>query len=126
MSKFAVTDKLFFQYLVHKRGYICEIHNRECPGIGPMHILPKGKYIKLRYDEVNVVLACWFNAHYPTHHDPDGDKAIFARKRICEIRGYATWDALLADLKLRDKLTARTPDLKMMNIIYRQELRSLT
>lgn len=121
MSKFSTTDRLFFQYLVKKRGHICEIHNRECPGIGPMHILSKATAPRLRYDDFNVVLACWFGAHYPTHHDPDGDKAVYAKKRICELRGYGDWQKLREDLKLRSQIASKV-DLKMLNFYFREQL----
>lgn len=125
MSKFSVTDKLFFQYLISKRGHICEIHQRECPGIGTMHILSKAYAPRLRYDEFNAVLACWFGAHYPTHHDPDGAKATYARHRICQIRGYATWEALRQDLKLRVRMKAKI-DLKALEMYFKLELKKLT
>ena len=121
MSKFTTTDRLFFQYLVAKRGRICEIHQKECPRIGPMHILSKATAPRLRYDEWNVILACWFGAHYPTHHDADSPKAIYARKRICELRGFATWEVLRDELKLRAKI-AKKQDLKMTELWLTQEI----
>ena len=124
MSKFTSTDKLFFKYLVAKRGHICEIHQRECPGIGPMHLLSKATAPRLRYDEWNVILACWFGAHYPTHHDPDGDKAVYAKKRICELRGYSTWQELRDELKLRARI-AKKVDLGMTRLWLKQEITSL-
>jgi hypothetical protein len=121
VSRFSVTDKLFFQHLVAKRGHICEIHKRECPGIGPMHILSKASAPRLRYDDFNVVLACWFGAHYPTHQNPDDTRAIFARQRICELRGYETWEVLRFELQIRAR-TAPKVDLKMLNLCFREEL----
>jgi hypothetical protein len=89
-----------------------------------MHILSKAAAPRLRYDEINVVLAGWFCSHYPTHHSPDEPKAVFARKRICELRGYETWEVLRFELKIRGRM-ANKVDLKMMNLYLRRELSSL-
>jgi len=89
-----------------------------------MHILSKAAAPRLRYDEINVVLACWFGAHYPTHQDPDDPRAIFARQRICELRGYATWEVLRFELKLRERM-AQKVDLKMTSLWLKQQLEAL-
>ncbi len=89
-----------------------------------MHILSKAYAPRLRYDEINVVLACWFNAHYPTHHDSDGAKATYAKKRILELRGYTTWEALKDDLKIRSRTLPKT-DLKMITLYLKEQLKAM-
>jgi len=124
VSRFDNTDKLFFKYLVKNRGHICEIHQRECPGIGTMHILPKGIYPRLRYSEEAVVLAGWFCSHYWTHHDARNEKAIYAEKRILEIRNYPNWEELKEHLLLVERIAPKN-DLKMIAMYLKKELSTL-
>ena len=122
MSKFTKTDALFFKYLIKTRGRICEIHNRACPCIGTMHILSKQSAPRLRYDEMNVVLAGYFCSHYHTHHSSDDPRSVYARKRICELRGFATWEALRDAFKLRAHI-AKKVDLALVAIWLKEELK---
>lgn len=80
-------DYLIFKYMKLKKGNICEIHQKTCPNIGPMHILTKQAHPKLRFSEFNIILAGWYCSHYWTHHDQRNPKAIYATKRIEELRG---------------------------------------
>ena len=121
MSKFTAVDKLFFKYLVKTRGHICEIHNRECSNIGTLHILGKGTYPRLRYNTINCILSGWFCSHFYMHHNSDDPRAIYAKKRILELRGYVTWEALRDDLKLKARISPKV-DLKMLSIFFKNKL----
>lgn len=98
-------DKLLFEILKLERGNICEIHQHECPKIGPMHILNKAKYPRLRWASQNIILAGWFCSHYWTHHDPDDERSKFAKNRIRELRGENYRENLVILDKIQPKLT---------------------
>ena len=88
-------DKLFSQVIKKQRGEGCEIHfGTKCDRVGNMHLLGKASHPRLRYCPENIVRACWFGAHFWTHHDSENEKAINARKRILEIKGFQTWGEL--------------------------------
>jgi hypothetical protein len=53
--------------LISERGAQCEI----CGGLhklGLFHILPKGKYPRLRFYKENLLIAGWFCCHFVWHH----------------------------------------------------------
>ena|SRR3990167_3583012 len=88
-------DKLIFEILKTDRGFICQIHNKQCGNISPMHILSKRSHPRLRFNRKNIILAGWFCSHFWTHHDPDDERAKFAFKRIEELLGERYKEELL-------------------------------
>ncbi len=98
-------DDLLLIQLKKERGDICEIHNRKCANIGKMHILPKGKYPRIRFNTFNLILAGWFCSHFWTHHDSEDPRAIYTKQRITELRGPDYKDRLLFANKIAPKLT---------------------
>jgi hypothetical protein len=90
-------DALLFKILKLKRGDICEIHGRKCPGIGPMHLLSKQSHPRL--------LAGWFCSHYWTHHNNDDPRAQYTYKRIEELRGKEWRKDLITAEVYQPKLT---------------------
>ena len=78
-------DKVLFEILLYERGERCEI----CGGsqqLGLFHILPKGRFQRIRFNKQNVLIAGWYCCHYLWHHD-----FYIARDRIApkirELRG---------------------------------------
>lgn len=86
-------DKLLLEVLKIERGNKCEIHNKPCAGLGRFHILPVGKYPRLRYSKENVLLAGWFCSHYKWHHSYEDAKEI--EKKIIRMKGENYRDKLL-------------------------------
>ena len=79
------------------------------------HVLDKGRYRKMRYVKENVLLLCR-HCHQRWHDNP-----IDANKFLEELKGVEYYQGL----KVQDRLTMYTPDLKMLALCFRQELRSL-
>jgi len=77
-------DSLLFQILCKERGKMCELCGRTI-GVGTFHILPKGSHPKLRYAQINCLLACWLPCHQSWHKDYFKAKAI--DKKIRQIVG---------------------------------------
>ena len=61
-------ESLTFQILQYQRGSLCEICGRKSDQLGLFHILPKGRYQRLRFSRKNLLLAGWYCCHYPWHH----------------------------------------------------------
>ena len=118
---------LHLKILKLKRGDICEIHNRKCGVIGRMHILPVGRYPRLEFTEINVILTSWFCSHFYTHHDFRDKRAQFTEKRILELRGHKTREDLETELKILHKTMPRHDIgyLKLLKIAFQQELNEL-
>ncbi len=96
-------EKLLLIKLKKERGDRCEIcGKRELVGL--FHILPKGKYQRIRFNEENLLLAGWWCCHYPYHHDfyKTRDKII---PRIKELRGEDYEDRLKFLNAIEVKLT---------------------
>jgi hypothetical protein len=90
----AEADRLFSLVIAKERGPNCEIHGKECDRVGNMHILSKQSNPRLRYCRENIVRAGWFCSHYWTHHNPDDPRAVFAKRRIAEIKGVDYMEVL--------------------------------
>ncbi len=106
-------DTLLFRILVLKRDKKCEIHNIECSNLGPMHLLSKQTNPRLRYCEENIIIAGWYCSHYYTHQNSEDERAIYAKKRIEEIRGkdYRT------NLLIYERMCP-TLSITMLNMMY--------
>ena len=86
-------ENLFRESLKRKRGRFCQLClRRACGPVGLFHILPKGKYPKLRFHEANVLLVGWLPCHSKWHTDYFTGKVI--EKRIQELRGRNYEDKL--------------------------------
>jgi len=79
-------ESITFQILQYQRGSLCEICGGKTDQLGLFHILPKGRYQRLRFHKMNLLLACWFNCHYPWHHDYWIARDVIEPK-IKELRG---------------------------------------
>jgi len=62
-------EKLTFEILLYKRGDRCEICGVRSGSLGTFHILPKGRYPRIRFHERNLLVAGWWCCHYSWHHD---------------------------------------------------------
>ena len=137
MSKFKKTDDLYRAYLKKKRGLRCELCNTPQAmlsfPLSVFHILSKGAEPRLRYDEWNTLLTCWTPResrachniwHGSGHNDWNDHRKKEIKQKICKLRGYATWQALREDLKIRARI-AKKVDLKMLNIFYMQALKNI-
>lgn len=85
-------DRLLFEILCLKRGKRCEI----CGGrqkLGLFHIMPKGRYPRIRFHKRNLLIAGWFCCHYIWHHDYmlTRDRIV---PRVKELRGNTYEDKL--------------------------------
>ena len=113
-SKFGATDRLFRKVILKERPEICDWCKHEKP-CDVSHILDKGRYRKMRYVKDNVLLLCR-HCHQRWHDNP-----LDANKFLEELKGAEYYQSL----KVQDRLTMYTPDLKMLALVFKQELRSL-
>jgi hypothetical protein len=133
MSKFTKTDNLYRAYLKNKRGLVCELCGKTQEQLSfPLsvfHILSKGSEPRLRYDELNTLIVCWTKGesrachnifHSSGHNDWADRRREEIKQRICALRGYATWQALREDLKIRARIMPKV-DLKLLNEYFRRE-----
>lgn len=61
-------DDLLLEIIKYERGERCEI----CGGsynLGLFHILPKGRYPRIRFYKQNLLIAGWYCCHFLWHHD---------------------------------------------------------
>lgn len=91
-------EKTLLKILFYERGDKCEICGRKDSRLGLFHILPKGRYPRIRFSKNNLLIAGWFCCHYVFHHD-----FYIARDRIVprikELRGE-TYESDLQALDL--------------------------
>lgn len=97
--------------LIKDRGAKCEICGKPDNRVGLFHILPKGKYPRMRFNTYNILLVCWFPCHYSWHHDYH--KACGIEKRIKELRGENYKD----DIKIIDKTQPKLT-IAYLNMLY--------
>lgn len=96
-------EAMVFEILKYKRGAKCEL----CGGknqLGLFHILPKGRFQRLRFHKQNLLIAGWYCCHFDWHQT-----FIIARDkiepRIKELRGN-DYEVILRGLDLlQPKLT---------------------
>lgn len=74
-------DALFRQYVLKDCEQICEWCLRHMP-VQIAHILPKGKYPRLRYHQQNILLLCYHCHLYRWHKDP-----MIASRFLDELKG---------------------------------------
>ena len=96
-------DNLHLQILRRERGLKCQICGREDKNVGRFHILPTGKYPRLRYCGKNVLIGCWFPCHNDWHSS--FEKAKLIEKRIIKLRGKDYKDRLLFLEAIQPKLS---------------------
>ena len=99
----AEVGKLQFDYLVRKRGAICELSNQPANGLGRFHILSVGAHPRLEFCEENILLVNWFPHHYAWHHSYEKAKEI--EKLIMKVRGPSYKDRLYVLEKLQQKIS---------------------
>ena len=115
-------EKILFQILIHERGRKCEICGARNQRLGLFHILPKGRYPRLRFYKDNLLIAGWFCCHFHFHHSyyEARDRII---PRIKELRGESYED------ELREKdlvaLTLSEDYLKVLKDILTKELEEI-
>jgi len=115
-------EAILFQILLYKRGERCEICGGPPIKLGLFHILPKGRYPRIRFHKDNLLLACWFKCHFPWHHSYYHARDIILPK-IKELRGDDFEDRLR-------KVDATSPPvsveyLSMLILALEKELESL-
>ena len=72
-------DKMFRQIMLLKRGSECEWCKKTNNPVYVSHVLPKGKYVRLRYVEENVLLLCYYCHIHKWHKNPH-EAMEFVRK----------------------------------------------
>ena len=97
----AEIGKLQFDYLVRKRGAICELSNQPANGLGRFHILSVGAHPRLEFCEENILLVNWLPHHYNWHHSFEKAKEI--EKLIMKLRGINYKYRLYALERLQQK-----------------------
>jgi len=60
-------EHLTFEILKYKRGAKCELCGLKNQ-LGLFHILPKGRFQRLRFHKQNLLIAGWYCCHYDFHH----------------------------------------------------------
>ena len=78
-------EHLLLKMLMVERGNKCEICGKK-KILGLFHILPKGKYPRLRFYKENLLIAGWYCCHYQWHHDYYESRDRIA-PRIKQLRG---------------------------------------
>ena len=99
-------DSLHFKYLklIRQNTCKCEICGRMPVNIGRFHILRVGRYPRLRYYDLNGLLAGWECCHYPWHHyGPNDPRNLKTLEKIIYMRGESYMDILLLADKTQDK-----------------------
>ena len=112
--KYRRLDALFKQVILSERPNRCEwcMQTKPCD---LAHLLPKGKYRKMRYDPTNVILLCRY-CHDKFHSSP-----VDACTFIAKYKGVDYFD----NLRLKDRMISRLPDLKILAEYFRKELEAL-
>lgn len=77
---------MLYKILIYERGERCEICGARNQRLGLFHILPKGRYPRIRFYKENILIAGWFCCHFPWHHSyyEARDRIV---PRIKELRG---------------------------------------
>lgn len=100
----------------HVRRRVFERDGNRClrcngdSALTPAHILPKGKYPRLRFEELNILTLCWPCHRYHWHDDPVEALVWLEQKYPGRIQ-------LLRELAA----TATRPDMKELLIVLRAE-----
>jgi hypothetical protein len=98
----------------------CELCGRSADNIGRFHILRVGAYPKMEFIDDNILLTCWMPCHYAWHHfGKNEDKIRWIEERIKQLRGTDYEQRL----KLQDKMIPHLPDLKMIAIAFKEQLK---
>ena len=110
-------DKLFRQVILLKRKNVCEWCSKR-KNLQVAHILPKGRYPRIRYHEWNVLLLCFYCHIIKWHRSP-----LEAVEFMKKLRGGKYEN----DLKILNQTAARmtTFQLELVIVALRQELKKL-
>jgi hypothetical protein len=111
-SKFGKVDGLFRKVILKERPEVCDWCKNEKP-CDVAHILDKGRYRKMRYVRDNVLLLCRY-CHQQWHNNPCDAAAFLAKLKGVD---YDT------KLRFMDKAIPHCPDMKLMEILFKQELK---
>jgi len=114
-------DDIMLEILKYERGERCEM----CGGsynLGLFHILPKGRYPRIRYYKQNLLIAGWWCCHYPWHFD-----YYIARDRIEPKIRQLRGDNYEEELTKLDIIAPPLTEmyLKMLKRAFEKELRAL-
>ena len=112
--KYRKLDALFKEVILSERPNRCEWCMRVKP-VDLAHLLPKGKYRKMRYDRTNVILLCR-SCHDRFHSSP-----VDACSFIAKYKGVEYF----VNLRLKDKFISHLPDMKLLVLSFKQELEAL-
>lgn len=93
-------DKIFKQILLKEREHKCEWCGVVTDNLQVAHILPKGKYTKMRYRRENVLLL-----HFPCHPEKWHKSPLDAAAFITQYKGPEYRQTLLEIDKWMDKHT---------------------
>ena len=110
-SKYTYTDKLYRQLLLKTLPNVCEWCKRS-KAVDISHILPKGAFIKMRYQSCNILLLCRY-CHDKWHANP-----LMAADFLKSYKG----EDYRQNLLLKNAMIPHKPDLKYMRMWIRQEL----
>lgn len=110
-SKYRTPDDLFRAVILKERPSKC-LWCDETKPVDIAHILDKGRYRKMRYRKENVITLCRY-CHRRWHDNP-----LDASTFLAKLLGNDYYD----ELRRIDK-TLRLPDLKLLTMVFRQELK---
>lgn len=97
------TQDIMREILKIERGDWCEICGVRRENMGVFHILPVGKYPRIRFQFENVLLSCWIPCHFNWHQTFKAAKEI--DKKIKQLRGEDYEDRLALLDRCAPKLT---------------------
>lgn len=108
-----------------KYGERCQLCGKPANDLGVFHILPVGRYPKIRFAMQNVLISCWMRCHRLWHSDPL--QADRFKKKIAEVKGFKTFDALKESLLIYDKAAPRLSafQISFVEMARREELKEL-
>lgn len=109
----AQCDVLVRELVYARDGHACV----RCGGktaLNPAHLLPKGKYPKMRFELLNILTMCWPCHRYHWHDDPVGAMRWLGQNYPDRWQQLLILDAI-----------AKKPDLKELRIALQIEVKNL-
>ena len=118
-------DNILREILYIERGKKCEVCGRTT-GIGVAHIRRKGRYHRIRWHRVNVLILCWLPCHYHFDTKRDDPRAERVIRYIEKIRGDS-FENVKLELAALDKIQPRLTKFELYRKLagLRMELESL-
>lgn len=116
-------DSLIRIQLIKERGDACQIcgSTKQSDPLGLFHILPKGRYTRIRFYARNLLLVRWFCCHNKFHHDPYFAKEVVF-PRIAKILQEPGWET---GLKIANETSQKLTMHHLENIRSYWNLREL-